>query len=130
MNDIPSLHAAWCSASGQELNPRATERIFFELAKMDFTADDVRIAVTHLMAFNRKSGGAKFRINAFKVLGDPETFASLVAEARAAQRNKRPAPTEKDKIIQLRERVVDAEQSSTMTQNNGHHVSEFLRKPN
>ena len=111
MKALQDLHAAWESASGQEVNYRATERIFYAAHQMDFTADDVKIAVKHLIRFNNKNDGAKFRINVFKIIGDLESFAALVAEARATDRNRRANPTPKDKVIQLREHVINPDEA-------------------
>lgn len=107
MKEVAALHAAWESAAAQEVNARATERIFLEAHNMGFTPDDVKIAVKFLIRFNNRSEGAKFRINVFKIVGDLESFAALVAEARAMNRNQRKEPTPKDKIIDLRERVIE-----------------------
>ena len=111
MTAIQEMHAAWESASAQEVNYRATERIFYEAHNMGFTPDDLKIAVKHLIRFNNRSEGAKFRINVFRVLGDLESFAALVGEAKATDRNRRPAPTPKDKVIQLREHVINPDEA-------------------
>jgi hypothetical protein len=123
-----NLHSAWCKASGQQLHERLTERIFFEAEKMGITADDVRCVVEFLTRFNKRSDGAKFRINAFKVIGDLETFAATLAEARAVERNRRPAPTEKEKVVEAFRPTVDPEQVSTLSLGAGRHVSELFRK--
>ena len=116
MNDtaatVQQMHDTWCQATGQQLLPIATARVMFELARQGVTADDIRCVVQHLQRFNAKSDGAKFRLNVIKVCGDPEEFAGLLGEARAAERNRRPAPTPRDQAQALRERPVDAEQSS------------------
>jgi hypothetical protein len=115
MKALHDLHSAWQDASGQEVNYRATERIFYAAHQMDFTPDDVKIAVKHLIRFNNKNEGAKFRINVFKIIGDLESFAALVAEARAVDKNRRHAPTPKQQIQRAYEQVQDAEQSSLLT---------------
>lgn len=127
MNEVILLHAAWCNASGQELSYRASERIFFELHKLDFTPDDVTLAVKHLIKFNAKSGGAKFRINAFKICADVESFASLVAEAKAVMRNVRKAQTASEKIMAAYERPVDPEMADNRTNGNGKHLKDILK---
>ena len=127
---IDALHAAWCNATGQKLHPRASERILFELTKCDVTPAQLTLVVKHLQAQNRKfGGGASFRINLQKVCGCPETFLCVLAEAEAVQRNRRPAPSERDKIIALRERPVDAEQSSTLKDvHPPQSIAEIMRK--
>lgn len=113
MQAIIALHAAWESASAQEVNYRATERIFLEAHNMGFSGDDIKVAVKFLIRFNNKSDGAKFRLNVFKVIGDLESFAALVGEARAVDRNRRAEPTPKDKVIQLREHVLNPDEAPT-----------------
>lgn len=126
-SQLEALHGAWCRASSQELNFKATERLFYELHKLDFTPSDVTVAVEHLMRFNKRSDGAKFAIRANKVL-EPETFSCLVAEARAVLRNRRPAPTEREKVADLRERVIDKDQASTLNQTHPHSFGEVLKR--
>lgn len=115
MKALQDLHTAWENASAQTVNFKATERIFYAAHMMDFTPDDVTIAVKHLIRFNNRSDNAKFRINVFKILGDLEYFASLVAEARAVDKNRRPAPTPKQVVQSQREQIVDPEESSLLT---------------
>lgn len=100
INKINQLHKTWESVTGQVINLRATERIWYEFASMDFTEDDLRCVLADLMRFNRASNGAKFRINLQKICGDPETFASLLGEARAKERNRKKPPTAKDQVLQ------------------------------
>lgn len=109
MKSLLDLQHAWCQASGQELNPKLCERVFYEAWKADVTGDDIRCVVEFMLRFNKRSDGAKFRLNAFTVVGDLEKLGALIAEARAAERNRRPAPTAKEQVVQLRERVVEPE---------------------
>lgn len=126
-DSIAALHAAWETSSGQKLHRAAGERIFYELARADVTPEDLAVTVQHLIAMNRRFGtGAGFRINLQKVAGDLETFLCLVAEARAAKRNYRPAPTAKEQAIEQLRPTVDKEQATTITQTNGRHISEVF----
>ena len=106
---LDQLLDAWNTATGQDVRPRAVERILFELWRSDYTPSDVTLVVTHLQRANARLNGAQFRINIFKVLGDLETFESTRAEASAAQRNRRPPPTPRQQVEALRERPVDPE---------------------
>ena len=116
---IPQLQAEWTRVTGQPLHARATERLFYEIARLDISADDLRCALEYMLAYNRKNaGGAQFRINAQKILGDPETFASTLGEALAWERNRRPKPTARQQVEVLRERPVDPEQASTLKPRN------------
>lgn len=112
---ISALHAAWCAASGQsaaDVKIRLTERIWWELHRAEITPDDVRCVVDYLIRANRKNvGGPQFRITVTRICGDVENFASLLGEARAAERNRRPPPTPREKVEALRERPVDPEEA-------------------
>jgi len=126
---IATLQHAWCQASGQELNHKLCERVFYEAWKAGVTADDIRCVVEFMLRFNKRSDGAKFRVNAFSVVGDLEKLGALIAEARAAERNRRPTPTPKEQIIALREKVVDPEAADPRINGNGRHVSELFKNP-
>ncbi len=108
---LDQLLAAWNSATGQDVRPRAVERILFELWRADYTPADVTLVVDFLRRQNAKLQGAQFRINIFKVLGDVETFESTRAEAAAMQRNRRPPATPRQQVEALRERPVDPEET-------------------
>ena len=97
MNTIPELHEAWCKASGQELNLRATERLFYDLQVAGFVADDITCVVLGMKRHNAKST-AQYKILAHKVCGDVEYFASLLADYRAKERN-RIKPTPREKVL-------------------------------
>ncbi len=127
MKAIQDLHQAWCEASGQDVSYRATERIFYAAHQMDISADDIKVAVKFLIRFNNKSDGPKFRINCFKLIGDTESFCALVAEARAVDRNRRPAPTPKQVVIAQREQVIDPEQAPTMTSTTQPSVKQIIK---
>jgi len=106
---IRELHSTWCEVTRQDLHPKATERLFFEFWRAEFTAQDLRCVLDHMQRFNRQNPGAQFRLHAQKVLGDLEMFASTLAETRAKERNRRPAPTARQQVEALRDRPVDAE---------------------
>lgn len=89
---------------------------------MEFTEDDLTCVLNDLMRFNRGSNGAKFRINLQKICGCAETFASLLGEARAKQRNKIKATTPQEQV--LKEFRRSPEQQST---GNTRSVSEVFR---
>lgn len=112
---IAELQKTWAEVTGQTLHARATERLFFEFWNTGFTAEQLRCVLRHYLRLNKQyAGGAAFRINAQKILGDLETFASTLGEAEAYERNRRPQPTPRQQVEQLRERVVDADQASTL----------------
>jgi hypothetical protein len=113
-DQIKSIHAVWEKLTGQVVNIRATERIWYEFLAMEFTEADLACVLAQLTYFNRTSSGAKFRINLQKICGDLENFASLLGEARAKQRNKIKAPTSRDVVLnQLRPQIGDPTATGT-----------------
>ena len=125
MNDqIKSLHACWCAVTGQELNARATERLFYELWKMDFTVDDLQTVLKYMLTYNRKHPACPMKIQVHKCLGDLSVFASVLAEAKAIERNRIKSPTPKQQVLQSFRPTVEELGNGRV-----HHISELLRKP-
>ncbi len=127
MKAITDLQSEWARLTKQELHPRATERLFFGFHNEGFTCDDLRCVVEYYQRFNRQNNGAQFRINAQKICGDIEAFASVLAEARAKERNRPKAVTPKEQVINLRERPVDVEKPAT---GSDRHVSDVFKTLN
>src|SRR6185503_18325446 len=99
-DQLHALHSAWCKSSAQEINYRATERLWYALHQLDFTPDDVRCVVDGMKRFNSRSMDAKYRIQAHKVCGDPEVFASMLAEFRGKERNRIKPPSPAQAIVE------------------------------
>jgi hypothetical protein len=113
-DQITALHAAWCESSGQlpeDVKLRLTERIWYELARAEVTPQDIRSVVAHLLRQNRKNagGGRQFRINVSRVCGDVENFSSILGEARAVERNRRPPATPRETVLAQQRPVADPE---------------------
>ena len=126
---ILSLSAAWGRVSGQVVNARLTERIWWELARAGITADDIACVVDFLLRKNRKhAGGPQFSINVLKVCGDLENFATLLAEARAQERNRRPAPTPRDTVLAQQRPVVDPEAARARAGEQFQTLRDILKK--
>lgn len=98
IDQIKSLHAAWNQTTGQTINLRATERIWFELANLDFTADDLLCVLKHVLHYNKTHADCPMKVQAHK-LCEPETFASICGEAKARERNKAAKPTPKESVL-------------------------------
>lgn len=99
IDKLKSLHETWCSVTGQELHFKATERIFFELFKMDFTTEDLKCVLMYCIAYNKTHKHAPMKIQAHKLLGDLEVFSSILAEARAKARNAVSKPTAREVVL-------------------------------
>jgi hypothetical protein len=53
----------------------------------------------HVISYNKTHKHAPMKIQVHKLIGDLEVFASILAEARAKQRNAIPKPTPKEVIL-------------------------------
>jgi hypothetical protein len=103
MNPIEALHAAWCSATGQELNPPwVYERLWLEFSAA-FTQDDLVTVIRFQQRRNRQASDPRYqvRMNARRLCGDLEEFGSLLAEVRAIQHN-RVQRTPAEKVLAAR----------------------------
>ncbi len=108
----------------RHLHAQATERLFFEMAKLDLTPDDLQCVLKHCLAFNRKHPNTPMKIQVHKLCGDLEVFCSILGEARAMERNRRPAPTPKEQVLRDLRGPTDS-----ATGNGCHRLSEFINVP-
>lgn len=96
---LESLHACWCTTTGQDLHYKATERIWYEMSKLDFTDDDLLIVLKDVLYYNRTHSSCPMKIQVHKLCSDLEVFASLLASAKAKARNKiKPTPP-RDEVL-------------------------------
>lgn len=131
MTTIASLHAAWELASKTTLKLKVWERGIASFIEAGFTEDDVRCVFAYARRENAKFTSAiqGFTITPFKVFDfEYRWFDSLLSQARASERNRRPAPTERDKVIALREKPVEPETADLRINGVGRHVSELFVK--
>lgn len=126
MQIIDDLHSLWESLTGQELRRRPVERLFWEFNNEGFTADDLRTLLNYMMRCNAKGGG-RYKIQVHKVIGDLEITASILAEAKAKERNTRKAQTASEKVLADYERVVDPELADNRIKGNGVHISSIFK---
>lgn len=127
MKQISDLHDLWCSLTQQDLNRKATERLFWQFHNEGFGTDDLSVVVKYMQRCNAKGGG-RYKIAAHKVLGDTEVFASILAMAKAENRNHRPAPTPKEQVMQLRDPLLKTEEADPRINGHGRHLSDVLKK--
>lgn len=121
---IQSLITAWNSATGQQVNQRAVERIAWEFLDMGFTENDLRLVVKHMLSFNRKHPDCPLKMQFHRVVGDTERFASMLAEFQAKERNRIKPPSPRETALNQLRPVVEA-QTGTGT---AMTVKEVLRK--
>jgi hypothetical protein len=98
VDHLKAILAAWCEITGQEVKYRPVERLLWEFHQMDFTADDLRCVVQGMKRHNSKSD-SKYKIQLHKVIGDLETFASMLAEFRAKERNRPKPPSPAQRVV-------------------------------
>ncbi len=98
-DQIKLLHSCWCTTTGQELHFQASQRLFYEVAKLEFTPDDLLCVLKHVLAYNTTHTHAPMKVQVHKLLGDLEVFASILADARARERNRVSPPTPKESVL-------------------------------
>lgn len=126
MKIISDLHELWCSMTQQELHKKSTERLFWQFHNEGFSADDMSIVVKYMQRSNAKGGG-RYKLAAHKVLGDLEIFASILAMAKAENRNRRPGPTPKEQVMALRDPLLKTEEADPRISGNGRHLKDVLK---
>lgn len=128
MTTIAQIHQAWETASGQTIKPRIWERAFSDFIAHGYTCEDIAVCFRYAKRENaRFTQGTGFTITPFKVFDfEYRWFDSLLSQARASERNRRPAPTPKEAVVQLREKVINPE--SVPGNGAGRHVSEIFHK--
>jgi len=100
---VAAIAQMWQAQTKQDLHLRTVERIFFKFLQEGFQSDDLRCVLVWIKWKNNQSGH-KRQINLRLVLDhDAEIpfakFACDLGEARAWERNRRPAPTPKEKAL-------------------------------
>lgn len=102
--DILLLHKEFCQETGMELRlglgEYSRERAWHEFHKAGFTAEDLRLVIRHLKKKikdkERNPGALKFS----NLIERPEAFEEELGLAKAEQRNAKPAPTPKERVVQ------------------------------
>lgn len=101
-DQITTIHLYWCEITGQDVRDlpiQFSERHWYEFLKLGCTKEDLKLVVDWMLMQN-KSGRVVYQLLPSKVVGDLERFCEIRAELRAKQRNRRPAPTPKEQILQ------------------------------
>ena len=118
MNDTPdSIHKAFLDATKPVREPRfATwERAYYDFIEAGYTSDDIYTVASFIRRDNQRNNrraGEGWQMTSAKVFDfDYRWFDSLLTTATADKRNRRPMPTPKDKVIQLREHVIDPDEA-------------------
>ena len=129
--ELQAIHSVYCIESGMSPTYAVQERAYHDFLSKGFTVDDLRLVLRHLKRENQRMNGASYSLRVDRIFDfDYRRFDAFLSEARATNRNRRPAPTAKDNVIQLRERVVNPEQSSTMPDKPPRSFADVLKAVN
>lgn len=131
MTTIASLHAAWESASGTTLKLKIWERGIDHFIQAGFTEADIVCVFKYARRENARFTGSiqGFTITPFKVFDfEYRWFDSLLSQARAGERNRRPSPTPKEQVMVLRDPLLATEEADPRIKGNGRHLSDVLKK--
>lgn len=119
---------AWSESTGQESDQRfikQNERLVWEFLNAGFTCEELRRVISYMKHENSKGG--RFKLQLHKVAGDLERFASILADCKARDRNRRPTPTARETALESFHPIIDPENKPTTS--TGHHISDFIRRP-
>jgi len=95
----------------------------FPFVRAGFTADDMRTVVEHMLRENKRNH-FQYGLKLSPLLNDLQRFNDLLEEAKAKNRNCRPAPTAKEKALnQLRPAL-----GENLTSTGALTVKDILRK--
>ncbi len=95
----------------------------FPFVRAGFTADDMRIVIEFIQRENKRNH-YQYGLKLGSLINDLQRFNDLLEEAKAKERNRRPATTPKEKVLsQLRPTV-----SENLTSTGAMTVKDVLRK--
>lgn len=102
MNDKPELQLildAHFRLTGRESRLPIYEHALFDFVRAGFTDVDMTTVLTFLMRENNRNH-FQYSLKLGHLINDHMRFNDLLQEARARERNRRPAPTAKEKVLQ------------------------------
>lgn len=127
--DTPEqLHSIFCKETGREACFPIWQRAYLDYLSKGYTCADLSLVLRYIKRENNRMNGAAFSLRQDKLFDfEYMHFDALLNEARAKDRNRRPAPSPKSQIIAAYEKPVDTEQSSLLKLNGDRHVSEIFK---
>jgi len=115
--------AEYTRLTGREAPVGIYDHSLFEYVRAGFTADDMRIVVQFIMSENKRNH-FQYSLRLGPLLRDLERFNDLLQEAKVKERNRRRAPTPKEKVLnQLRPTV-----GEPLTSTGAMSVKEIIKK--
>lgn len=126
---VREYHAVFCAATGIELRiglgEYSREASWFRFIQAGFTSDEVHFVACHLMRKIREGTRNIGCIRFSNLIERLDAFEEELGLARAEQRNAKPQPTAKDRVIaQARPTIVPMIPEST--RDTSKHVSEYI----
>jgi hypothetical protein len=99
---LASILEAYTLLSGREAKLPIYEHSLFDWVRAGFTKEDMIIVVQFIVRENRHNT-FKYSLKLGHLINDHQRFNDLLEEAKAKERNRRPAMTPKEKVLsQLR----------------------------
>jgi len=87
---IEQLHNCYVEQTGLQVNLRVHERAWMDFIEHGYTVDDLRLVLQHLKRENRRMECCQFSVRLDRLLDfEYRHFDSMLAEARAIERNRR-----------------------------------------
>lgn len=128
-HDTPQmLHEAFCSGTKSTPNYRVWERAYADFLDKGYTCADLVMVLAHIVRENKRMNGAAYSLRQNKLFDfEYMHFDALLNEAKGKARNRRPAPTPRQVVEELRNRVVDPETSSTIGISAGRSLQDVFK---
>lgn len=111
------VHAAFVDATKppREPNYSTWERGYWDFIQAGYKTDDIYCVASFIRRDNSRNNrrpGEGWQMTSAKLFsGDHRWFDSILTQAAADKRNHRKEPTPKDKVIQLREHVLNPDEA-------------------
>lgn len=108
---LQSLHLTFCNISGYSPKYEIYEQSWHDYVRKGFTESDLRCVLLFLKRENRRlHGTCAYSLRLGKFLDfQYHHFSDILSEARAKERNHRPRPTARDRVLSLYLKEADAE---------------------
>lgn len=101
MSDSATLQAildAHQRLTGRESKLPIYEHALFDFVRAGFTHEDMATVITFLMRENKRNQ-FQYSLKLGHLINDHMRFNDLLQEAKARERNRRPAPTAKERVL-------------------------------
>jgi len=97
-DNLIDILSAYTSISGREARLPIYEHSLFDWVKAGFTKSDMIIVLNFIIRENRKND-YKYSLRLGPLINDLQRFSDLLEEAKAKERNRKVAPTAKERVL-------------------------------